>query len=245
MQDNHYFTRSDCPYIGGNISKTLFRIDHIDRGEYDLLLERGWRRFGKFFFYHNCAGCRECIHLRVDVQNFVWTRSFNRVIKKGEMITVSASQAAFKHEYIDLFLRYHEERTRTRGWEQEREFDAELYCQTFVDGANDYGFQLEYRLDDRLIGVALFDALPRGISAVYCYYDPRFSAYSIGTFSVLQQVLLAQKLGKPYLYLGFFVKGNASLQYKMRYKPYETLSVFCDLEQQPMWLKEQIEGDCL
>ncbi|GHV59268.1 putative arginyl-tRNA--protein transferase [Campylobacterota bacterium] len=237
MQNTHYSTHSNCAYIEGNTATTMFRIDHISSSEYDLMLERGWRRFGKFFFFHNCPLCRECIHLRVDVRNFVWTRSFNRVIKKGEAITVSAGRAAFKREYMELFMRYHDERTRTRGWEQERGFDAGSYCHTFVDGANDYGFQFEYRLGGKLIGVALMDVLPRGVSAVYCYYDPRFSEYSIGTFSVLQQILLAQKLGKPYLYLGFLVKNNASLQYKMRYKPYETLNVLYDLDQHPIWNK--------
>ena len=60
--------------------------------------------------------------------------------------------------------------------------DAEGYRDFLVSTCCD-SFELRYRLDGELMGVAIVDRSRHALSAVYCYYDPDCERLSIGTFS--------------------------------------------------------------
>jgi arginine-tRNA-protein transferase len=82
---------------------------------------------------------------------------------------------------------------------------------------------LEFRVNDRLIGCAVIDVLPKALSAIYTYFDPGESARSLGTLAVLFQVKLAQRLSMDYLYLGYWVSDCQKMNYKTNYQPLELL----------------------
>jgi len=67
------------------------------------------------------------------------------------------------------------------------------------------------------------DALPEGLSAIYFYYDPRERNRSPGTFNVLSILREAAARGLPHVYLGYYVEGCRSLEYKARFCPNEVL----------------------
>ena len=81
-----------------------------------------------------------------------------------------------------------------------------------------------YRIQDKLVGVGYVDALPAGLSAIYFYHDPAERDRSLGTFNVLSVIAAAAAAGLPHAYLGYFVDGCRSLEYKARFRPNETLS---------------------
>ena len=99
----------------------------------------------------------------------------------------------------------------------------EHYFSSFIDGHNDFGYEVLYFHNDKLIGVDLIDILDDGISSIYFYYDPDYSNYSLGKLSLYQQIKFAQKSNKEWIYLGYYVKDCPSLSYKSHYKPYLTL----------------------
>src|SRR3546814_5122744 len=53
----------------------------------------------------------------------------------------------------------------------------------FLVGAWSDGRFLEFRVDGRLLGVAVTDRVERALSAVYTFYDPDESARGLGTFA--------------------------------------------------------------
>ncbi|MDR0746359.1 MAG: arginyltransferase [Helicobacteraceae bacterium] len=211
-----------CPYLAGVKSNILYHVGGVNRGGYAGMLERGYRRFGRLFFRPACETCNECKSLRVKTAEFNWTRSFRRVAKINADIKTVVRRPTVSDERLAMFERFHQNRTDIRGWEYEPNGE-QTYYEAFVDYAKDFGYELTYYLNDRLIGVALTDVLPEGHSAVYCYYDPDFSSRSIGTFSILKQIEIAASCNVPYLYLGYVVAMNRSLNYKVRFKPYEIL----------------------
>jgi arginine-tRNA-protein transferase len=71
--------------------------------------------------------------------------------------------------------------------------------------------------------VGYVDALPGALSAIYFYYDPDERRRSLGTFNVLSVLAAAAARGVPYVYLGYYVPGCRSLEYKARFRPYELL----------------------
>lgn len=225
-----------CPYLDNRLTTTLYRFDGIDAATYEKLIERGWRRFGRLFFMPLCPGCDRCISLRIDVERFDFTRSFKRVLKANENTRLVIRRPTLSDEHLSLYNRYHEERKTSRGWQHEEPTGASEYCQAFVEGAKNFGYEFAYYRADRLIAVALVDMLPMAISAVYCYYDPEFAHLSPGTFSVLRQALLAREKQVPYLYLGYWVPENKSLSYKARFKPFEVLHGRPTLHEPALWL---------
>ncbi|MGE4296009.1 MAG: arginyltransferase [Campylobacterales bacterium] len=224
-----------CPYLNDKLTTTLYRFDGVDANAYEKLIERGWRRFGRLFFMPMCSGCDRCISLRIDTERFEMSRSFKRVLKTGEAIRLSIRRPTLSDAHLSLYGRYHAHRHESRGWQFEPTGSAEYY-QAFVEGARDYGYEFAYYLGDRLIAVALVDILPRAISAVYCYYDPDYTHLSLGTYSILRQILAARKANIRYLYLGYWVPENRSLSYKSRFKPYETLQGRPTLDDPAVWV---------
>ena len=81
---------------------------------------------------------------------------------------------------------------------------------------------LEYRLDDRLMGLAIIDILETGISAVYTFYDPDMPGRSLGTYSILKELELTAAISPDkHLYLGFWLCGLKQMDYKRRFRPFE------------------------
>ncbi|MBN2722136.1 MAG: arginyltransferase, partial [Campylobacterales bacterium] len=140
-----------------------------------------------------------------------------------------------KH-HIDLYNRYHYHKQDKDGWKY-RSITHKEYYENFVEGAEDFGKEVLYFQDEKLIGVDLIDILEDGISSIYCYYDPNFSELSIGTFSLLYQIELAKKLGLRWIYLGYWVEGCKAFAYKTNFQPQELLDGFPALEEPPSWKK--------
>ena len=82
---------------------------------------------------------------------------------------------------------------------------------------------IEFRLGDRLLGVAVTDITRASLSAVYCFYEPAEAKRSLGVFAILSQIELARAAGLSHLYLGFWLAGHAKMHYKSTYSGLELL----------------------
>jgi arginine-tRNA-protein transferase len=81
--------------------------------------------------------------------------------------------------------------------------------------------ELRFYLKDSLVAVSVIDVGTLSISAVYTYFDPAHGKLSLGTYSVLKQIEMAQNAGMQWVYLGLYVEKNSHLSYKARFKPQE------------------------
>lgn len=213
-----------CSYLPGIEATTHYRwIENCDAETYQRMLERGWRRFGCTFFRPDCQTCAECRSLRVAVPGFRPDRAMRRTFKKNADLEIFLGPPCLSLEHLDLFERYHAARCRERGWKP-RETTPHDYFLSFVDGAHDFGAELQLRQGDRLLAVALLDILPRAISAIYCYYDPEHKERGLGTMAILTELEIAKNRGIPQLFLGYWVEPNASMRYKARFGPHEILA---------------------
>ncbi|KAL1914815.1 uncharacterized protein VTP21DRAFT_7907 [Calcarisporiella thermophila] len=92
-----------------------------------------------------------------------------------------------------------------------------------------YGsFHQTYRLDGRLIAVAVLDILPACVSSVYFFYDPDFSHLSLGKYSALREIAMARSLyarvpGLQWYYMGFYIHRCPKMRYKAEYSPSDLL----------------------
>lgn len=200
----------------------------------DMLLRRGWRRFGRGYFRPMCPDCDKCESIRVSVEDFEFSKTFRNIKNRNKETLYSLHRPSYSEEKLALHQKYHIERSRTRGWKL-NEMDEEKYHKMFVDGAGEFGYEIRYFRDAKLIGVDYIDILGGGLSSIYFFSDPDYAHLSLGTFSLLTQIKIARELGLKHVYLGYVVRENASLIYKLKYKPHEILQGRPQNEEEALW----------
>lgn len=196
----------------------------IEPEELDWLFEHGYRRFGPDYFRPTCATCDQCISTRILVSEFKPSRSQRRARNRSAQLRIMVGPPAIDQARLDLYHKWHAEREAAREWSPS--------AVTFEDYFHQFAFphpsgrELSYYDDSaggKLVGIGICDETPMAWSAAYCFYDPDYARFSIGTANVLALIDIAQSQGKPYMYLGYRVDACASLRYKAAFHPQEML----------------------
>ncbi|TFK28836.1 arginine-tRNA-protein transferase 1 [Coprinopsis marcescibilis] len=91
---------------------------------------------------------------------------------------------------------------------------------------NNYGsYHQLYRIDGKLVAMAVLDILPQCVSSVYFVYDSLWEHYSMGKISALREASLAYEINKAgvssmeYLYMGYYIHSCQKMRYKGEYSP--------------------------
>lgn len=225
----------NCAYLDDKEQTTHYKIiENCSATSCQEMVERGFRRFGKMFFRPICMTCQECQSIKIDVENFAFTKSKRRVLKKAQDIKIYIQEPSISSEHLVLFDKYHRHMHDKKDWPYQA-VTYQHYYNSFVAGHNDFGYEVLYFDGDKLIGVDLIDVLEDGISSIYFYYDHDYSKYALGKLSLYKQVEFAKKNNKAWIYLGYYVKECPSLAYKADYKPYVTLDGRPQLYQEYRW----------
>jgi arginine-tRNA-protein transferase len=230
-----FSTQDKCSYLQDKTQFTHYKvIENCSSKECQELIERGYRRFGKMYFRPICASCQECQSIKIDAQNYKFSKSARRILKKAKDIKSYLQTPTMSQAHIDLFAKYHLYMKEKKSWTY-HETTPEHYYQSFVDGHGDFGYEVLYFYEGELIGVDLIDILEDGISSIYFYYDPDFASYSLGKLSLYNQIKYAINSQKKWVYLGYYVEQCPSLSYKAEYKPYLTLEGRPNLREAFVW----------
>jgi arginine-tRNA-protein transferase len=227
MRSLYTFTTpaSSCAYLPDQSSRLEYEIvGEITEVEYERRLEQGWRRFGFALFHPKCLRCQACQSLRVPVKTFHPNRSQRRAWAANEDLTVAICTPEVTDEKLELHYRFHAFQVQNRGWPEHGPIGEASYGESFVD--NPFPTQEWcYFKDGKLLGVGYVDRLSIAMSAIYFFYDPAERHRSLGTYNVLRVLAEAQSAGIHYLYLGYFVEGCQSLEYKSNFRPNEVMGM--------------------
>jgi len=183
------------------------------------LCEYGFRRSGGQVYRPRCVDCNACIPVRVMAGEFVPNRQQKRNLKHNADLTLHIAKPRFTEEYYHLYSRYIEY----------RHADGDMYPATPEQFSNFLLCELpfarfyEFRLGERLLAVAVTDELPRGLTAVYTFYDPDEEKRSLGRFAILSQINQCKRLGLPALYLGYSISQCRKMNYKTEYQPVQMM----------------------
>lgn len=192
----------------------------LTREEFGQRLDEGDRRQGRLLYRTACPSCVACEPIRLDIHKFEPNKGHRRVLRKGDAsITTELGPISVTDERVRLYNLHKRGRDlmsgdHDAGLESYRSFLGESCCDSF---------EMRYRVDGELLGVAIVDRADNALSAVYFYWDPRFADLSPGTYSILKQVQLCKRLGLQYLYLGLYIAKCAPMSYKSRFKPHQRL----------------------
>lgn len=215
-----YDEPGECSYLEDKTWRLPLRVPvrPLTRREMGLRLAQGDRRQGRLLYRTACPNCRACQPIRLEVGRFRASKTQRRVFRRGDaLITTSYAPIGASDERVDLYnLHKHGRRLNSgegmAGMEGYRSFLGETCCDTF---------EMRYHIGKELLGVAVIDRAHNALSAVYCFWDPKFADLSPGVFSVLKQVELCERMELDYLYLGLYIGLCPRMSYKGRYLPHQ------------------------
>lgn len=209
-----------CPYLPGQEAISLFAEPNLmDTRLYSRLAELGFRRSGSHVYRPACEGCRACVPVRIPVAAFRPRRRDRRCLVRNADVTSVWVKANFSPEHFQLYSDYLTARHPDGGMDK----PTPNHYRQFLMGDWSETWFLEFRLEGRLIAVAVADLLTDGLSAVYSFYDPTLDQRGLGNYCILRLIDLTQGRGLPYLYLGYWIQNCQKMDYKGRFRPLESL----------------------
>ncbi|MFZ2312711.1 MAG: arginyltransferase [Methylobacter sp.] len=214
-------TPHPCSYLEGEQAQSAFVAPsfRLNTAIYSQLIAHGFRRSGDDVYSPYCAQCSQCVPVRLPVAQFKPSRSQKRCLQKNQQTTALIKPAVFEQAHYDLYLRYQNQRhtggnMASSSPDEYIKFLGSSWCNTQF---------IEFHIADELAAVAIVDCLDNALSAVYTFFDPKFSSNSPGVYAVLWQIQHAQKQGLEWLYLGFWIADCQKMNYKNQYQPLQGL----------------------
>ncbi|EEB83914.1 arginine-tRNA-protein transferase [Roseobacter sp. GAI101] len=210
-----------CPYLEGRMERKLFTALQGEQAAKlnDSLSGQGFRRSQNVLYRPSCADCSSCLSARINVADFVASKSQKRTLKRNETLSRRATSPWATEDQYDLFRRYLDSRHADGGMADMDVFEfAAMIEETPIRSR-----VIEYTdtATKDLIGVCLTDVLGDGVSMVYSFYTPDRPKDGLGNFIILDHIDIARGAGLPYVYLGYWVPGSQKMGYKAKFSGLE------------------------
>jgi arginine-tRNA-protein transferase len=216
-----------CPYLPDRIERKVFArlTGPLAQPLSEALTHSGFRRSQSIAYRPACEGCNACVSVRIVADAFEPSRNHRRIVRRNADLIRCEAPAEATREQFALLRTYLDSRHSGGGMSDMGLFDyvamvEETPVNTHI---------VEYRLPDeagkpgQLMGCALTDVLRDGLSMVYSFFHPGADARSLGTHMILDHIEAARGLGLAHVYLGYWVRNSAKMDYKARFAPLEAL----------------------
>jgi arginine-tRNA-protein transferase len=200
------------------INESLLR-HRVTPEQIDLLLARGWRHFGEYFFRYSVAfhdsKARTVMPLRIDLTTFQPSRSQKRALARNSDLEIVIRPTFIDATKEELFHR-HKQRFGHNVPDSIYDFLSASPSDTPCTNR-----EIAVLLDGRLIGVSFLDIGQTSASSVYAMFEPAESKRSLGVFMILQSIQHARELGCRYYYPGYVYRGPSFYDYKKNFASLE------------------------
>ncbi len=189
--------------------------DKIIGKDLDEYLAKGWYRMGNSIFT-----CQFLLQKR-ELFSATWIRlhlkdfSFNKRNRKtlsrnGKRFHYKVSKATFTEEKEQLYKKYRESFDG---------FISENLIANLHEGDQKDVFDtwnIEVYEGEKLVALSFFDVGDTSIASILGIYDPDYSKFSLGYYTLLLEVQQGLSLGKEYFYPGYIVHDNPRFDYKIK-----------------------------
>lgn len=206
-----------CPYLADrDWNSVSLHVQQLEPGELQELLQSGFRRSGSEFYRPACPECRQCVPIRLPVEEFRPRKTQRRVWRRNQDLQVRQAPVQLDSARLDLYRRFlaaRFDRVDPPGTTELEAFLGDRFGSTV---------ELDYFLDGSLVAFGVLDITPQAASSVYFVHDPDLASRRLGTFSVMKEVEWCQQTGRSHLYLGLWVRGCPAMEYKAWFHPHET-----------------------
>lgn len=196
----------------------------------DTHLAAGWFRSSNGLFRNKvlCLGGRLCtvvnIRLRLDAHR--WSRSQKKLFRRNKDFRVEVAPLNICFDMERLYL---QTRQRFKGFIFP---DLRAFLYDFFDRGIFNSLHVKVYDGDRLIAASVFDKGEKAIMSVLGLYDPAYSRYSPGIYTMLQEIEFGKENGFRFYYPGYVLDECSEFNYKL------SLGKFEFLNEKHRWVKD-------
>ena len=197
----------------------------ISGEELDDYLEKAWYRMGQaiftchFLFFDD--NLYSPIWTRLPLKNYKFRKSLRRIISKVQQeFRVVVRPGVIDEEKEQLFQTYRNNfngnLSPTLKASLMDNFDFNIYAT----------YEVAVYHGPRLVAFSFFDLGKKSLASIKGVYDPDYASYSLGLFTMLQEIQFGIELGYEYFYPGYVVPGYDRFDYKLRIGKPEEIEYF-------------------
>ncbi|MCP9236575.1 hypothetical protein [Lewinella sp. JB7] len=188
----------------------------IAPGELDGYLDRGWRPTGQSIYTSDYLRTDDdelhgCLQIRLPLNGFTFKKRHRKLMRRNQRrFRTVYERAKFPDGELlrvnRLYMAHHPEKTR-----------ADLEYNVITDeGQRVLNTQVVRVYDgERLVAFSYIDVGQRVIYTKAGIYDPAYAADSLGIYTMLLEVELAQRWNYDYYYPGYYSPSFAAFDYKL------------------------------
>ena len=202
-----------------NVIDERQQLELIPPDKFDSFLSNGWRLLGQSMVRHNFSICRgEICHtvpLRIRLDDFEPSKGQRQILRRGAPLLVKRSAIRLSQEKYLLFGR-HVQRLHERQPASLISFLNPYSAKVPVKGQ-----EFRVYLDKEMVACSFFHLGNEAVSGTYCIFDPFYGQFSLGTYTMLLELLLAKELGKKYYYHGYVYNVPSQFDYKLNFTAME------------------------
>ncbi len=181
----------------------------------DDYLARGWYRMGQSVFTTHFLCFEEnfysAIWIRLNLQQHDFNKHARKLMRRnGQRFRMECARAKITSEKEELYQRY------------KKNFPG-LLAPSLLFSLNDGEEKNIYRTysiniydADRLVATSFFDVGRHSAASIMGIYDPDYSRYSLGFYSMLGEMIFCRQNHIQFYYPGYIVPGYPRFDYKTR-----------------------------
>lgn len=185
--------------------------------ELDAYLAKGWYRMGQTIFttHFLCFGNSfySAIWIRLNLEGYSFNKKLRKVFNRNNRFF----QVEFRPSPMRMSIE--KERLYQRYKADFQGILAPSLKDSLLDGEefNIYN-TIEVAIYDerKLIGLSFFDVGKNSAASIMGIYDPDYSRYSLGFFTMLMEIYYCQENNIQFYYPGYVVPGYDRFDYKLR-----------------------------
>jgi len=201
---------------------------------YDKLLSEGWFR-GTGVIYKSDIVCMEenllsTVHIRLALKDFVF--------KKRHLKLLSKNNGVFRYTVGPPSIDDKKEKLYLQHLDRFRSFVHNSLADLINTGLEDITFETNeicVYLNDNLVALSYFDTSDKSMASILCVYDQEYNSFSLGIYTMLLEIQLAQSKGIQFYYPGYVMDLPSCFDYKLSLGEMEWLDA------KGNWIKENTE----
>lgn len=171
---------------------------------------------------NKCFNCQACVQVRIRVGDFKFSREQLRTLHRHNDLVVTRRNTHPGDEQYELYAAY----TRAR---YPHSAGNVMFKRDFDDSIQNWQTLQTLHLPEKtgaqggeLVGTLYYEDCGSALILGHQYYSRDIEKRSFGSFAILSLIKMAQERGGvDHIYLGPWVKGSASMDYKKHFHPLE------------------------
>jgi arginyl-tRNA--protein-N-Asp/Glu arginylyltransferase len=187
----------------------------------DRYLSAGWFR-NSIMLFRSRLLCMEgdlfnVVNIRLPLQDYTLSKANRKLLRKNkELFTYSINRASINVEKERL---YEAHKPRFKGFIY-NDLHQFLYSDTISSVFHTYEIEVKDS-NGKLVALSYFDKGQQSMASLLGIYDPEYSKYSLGTFTMLLEMEYALKMDFKFYYPGYIFDKPSVFDYKLRLGNYE------------------------